>query len=415
MDRNQAYTLQPVAGRPANAAQATDYLIASALKMQASDLHLGVNHTDVVPEPYLLRIRTHGKLQVVRAPFLAPLYKEVVGRLKVLAGLNTTEIGTPQDGQINVISPEGAIVLRVSIIPGPDGDEIVIRIQRSQNQKRTLATLNMPKELELQLTTLINQKSGLLVLNGPAGSGKTSTIYSILETLASPEKKVLTAEDPIETRLPYVSHTQVSPKTNFSALARAFMRQDSDVIFIGEVRDEESAGAAIQLAQTGHLVLTTLHTRDALGVIPRLEAFDIHSNFIASTLIGSLSQRLIPKLCEKCRVPFMPDPATTAQLISILRPPSKTTLYKPGKGCENCIAGFAGRIAVFELLVIDPEISDLINRRGSRQELFDLARSKGFKTLAENVLLNVYAGHTDINSVKGLAFVPSYEKKVTAA
>jgi general secretion pathway protein E len=410
MDRNQPYVLQNVPGRPANAAQATDFLIAAALKMQASDVHIGVNQSNQIPEPFLLRMRTHGKLQVVSAPFLAGMYKEMVNRLKVLAGLNTTEIGTPQDGQINVLSSEGIIVLRLSIIPGPDGDEIVIRIQKSQVEKRNISKLGMSPTMEAQFSKIIHQKSGMIVLNGPAGSGKTTTIYTVLETIASPEKKVLTAEDPIETRLPYVSHTQVTSKTNFNVLARAFMRQDSDVIFIGEVRDPESASAAVQLAQTGHLVLTTLHTRDAIGVIPRLEAFEIHSNFIASSLIASLSQRLIPQLCKNCRQPYMPDPETTAQLIQLMRPPAQTTLFKAGPGCPQCILGFAGRRPVFELFVVDPELSDMINRRCTKQELFAAARKKGFKTLAEDILLNVYVGNTDLNSVKGLVFAPSYDK-----
>jgi type II secretory ATPase GspE/PulE/Tfp pilus assembly ATPase PilB-like protein len=410
MERNQPYILQPVVGRPTNAAQATDFLISAALKMQASDLHMGVNHTNVVPEPYLLRARTFGKLQIINAPFLGAMYKEVVGRLKILAGLNTTEIGTPQDGQINLMAPEGVIVLRISIIPGPDGDEIVIRIQKGQSQKRNISTLGMNPELEAQLNQLIRMKSGMIILNGPGGSGKTSTIYSILETIASPERKVLTAEDPIETRLPFVSHTQVTSKTNFGALAKAFMRQDSDVIFIGEVRDSESAAAAVQLAQTGNLVFTTLHTRDAIGVIPRLEAFDIHTNFIASSLIGSLSQRLIPQLCSGCKIAYMPDPATTAQLIQILRPPPQATLFKVGPGCTKCIGGYAGRRAVFELFVVDPQLSDMINRKCSRQEIFDAARSTGFKTLSEDILHNIYLGQTDLHSVSGLLFSPAYDQ-----
>jgi len=407
---NQPYRLQPTVGKPTNATQAVDFLISAALKRNASDIHLGVNHTAAVPEPFLLRFRTHGKLQLMNGAFLLPIYKEVISRIKIMAGLNTTEIGTPQDGQINVLTLDGAVVLRVALIPGPEGDELVIRVQRaeSENKEIAIANLGMEPEVQDQLVRLINQKSGLIALNGPAGSGKTSTIYAILKQLASPERKVLTAEDPIETRIPFVSHTQVSSKTNFSALARAFMRQDSEVIFIGEVRDEESASATVQLAQTGHLVLTTMHTRDAIGVIARLEAFEIHSNFIANSLIGSLAQRLIPTLCLKCRVPHQLDGPTLALLQEMGSPQKPPSFFKAGPGCPQCTSGYSGRKAVFELFVVDSELADMINRTCSRTEIFEVARAKGMRTLVDDMLSNVYAGITDVHSVKGYLFSPSY-------
>jgi len=252
-----------------------------------------------------------------------------------------------------------------------------------------------------QINRLLSHRSGLIALNGPAGSGKTSTIYAMLRKLASPERKVLTAEDPIESRLPYVSHTQVSAKTNFSSLARAFMRQDADVIFIGEVRDMESAGAAVQLAQTGHLVLTTLHTRDALGVVARLEAFEIHSNFISNSLIGSLAQRLVPQLCKTCRQAQTLDEATLTQLARIAQPSTTPQFFAAGPGCEACSSGFSGRKPVFELMTVDSELADMINSRVSRLELFSAARRKGLRTLAEDILSVVYAGECDLQSVKG--------------
>jgi general secretion pathway protein E len=408
MERNHPHILTPIKGPPTNATMVVDALIATALTRKASDIHLGVNYSSAVPEPFLLRLRINGKLQMMNGAFMATLHREVVARFKVMAGLNTTEIGIPQDGQIHVTSPAGPVVLRVSTIPGLEGEEMVIRILETKTEEHSLTNLGMTPPVLEQIQKLILQKSGLMVLNGPAGVGKTSTIYAILRTLASPDRKVLTAEDPIESRLPFVSHIQVSPKTNFNSLARSFMRQDADIIFIGEIRDHESAAATVQLAQTGHLVLTTLHTRDAVGVISRLEAFDIHSNFIANTLIGSLAQRLVPKLCPHCRIPVSLDEGTLTTLNAVSPIPSNANFFNAGPGCEECIKGYAGRAAVFELFVVTPEIADIVNRGGSRTEVFQAARGMGMITLLEDMLDAVYVGLTDLNSIRPYLITPTY-------
>ena len=265
----------------------------------------------------------------------------------------------------------------------------------------------MTEAMRDRLKKVTQQKSGLIVLNGPAGSGKTTTIYSIINSLASPEKKIITAEDPVETRLPYVNHTQVTNKSSFASLSRAFMRQDADVIFLGEIRDEESALTALQLAQTGHLVLTTLHSRDAVGVVSRLEALDVHPNNIATTLICSLGQRLIPSLCPSCKESVHLDESVLQHINSILEIPPDTQFYGAGEGCDNCIGGYAGRIPLFELFVVDAEISDAINQRQSKLQLNALAKSKGMATLVEEALLRLYYGYTDLASIQ--SYISSYE------
>ncbi len=388
-------------GRPNTVQEIVDFLIINALKTKASDIHLGLSSQGGPGGlAYMLRFRVHGKLQVVRTEFIGTNHKEIMTRLKVLAGISTTEIGTPQDGMINMNTPEGTLVLRLSFIPSPEGDEVVIRVQRAQKIPPP-EQLGMTGDMLKHIQTLLQQKSGLIVVNGPAGSGKTTTIYSLIAAIASAEKKILTAEDPIELRLPYVSHTAVGRNTSFAQLSKAFMRQDADVIFIGEVRDPESAEAAVQLAQTGHLVFTTLHTRDALGVIPRLEAFGIHPNFIASTLIGSLAQRLVPKLCSKCRVEDEVDEPTQFYMKSIFPMFQGTKLRRAGSGCPDCTGGYLGRIPIYELLTLSPKISDLINRRASQKDLLEAAREGGMLTLGQEALIRVYSGHVDFNSVKG--------------
>ncbi len=398
--KNPTYELGVAKARPTSVQEIVDFIITQAIRSKASDLHLGLTTAAPGgPVTYMLRFRVHGKLQMVRTEVLGGSQKEILSRLKVLANLSTTDIGNPQDGQINMNTPEGSLVLRLSFVPTPDGEEVVIRVQRAQKIP-ALDHLGMTKEMHQAMVSLSQQKSGLIVINGPAGSGKTTTIYSLLTSLACAERKIITAEDPVELRLPFVSHTAVGKNTSFAQLQKAFMRQDADVIFIGEVRDIESAEAAVQLAQTGHLVVTTLHTRDALGVIPRLEAFGIHPNFIASTLVGSLAQRLIPRLCTHCRAEVTYDAATTTYMNSILPMFAGAKLFKPGPGCTNCAAGFMGRIPIYELLAVTPQVSDLINRKASQKELLDVAVENGMLSLGQEALLRVYSGHIDFESVK---------------
>lgn len=397
----KAHILRPPAGRPTNAIEAVDYIIASALKLKASDIHLAPNTpTAENPDRYLLRFRVYGKLQPVRTGFITNNYNEIIARFKVLAEMSSSEIGLPLDGQLVVSVDKEQVVLRISTIPSQGVEELVIRVQRNNNQNLSISNLQMTETMRSRLKKVTQQKSGLIVLNGPAGSGKTTTIYSIINSLASPERKIITAEDPVETRLPYVNHTQVTAKMNFASLSRAFMRQDADVIFLGEIRDEESAQTALQLAQTGHLVLTTIHSRDAIGVVSRLETLDVHPNNIATTLICSLGQRLIPALCAACKVPDMPDQPTMDLMNSILEMPAVTQFYKAGPGCASCVGGYSGRIPLFELFIVDTELSDAINQRQSKLQLTALAREKGMSTLAEEALLRLYYGYTDLVSIQ---------------
>lgn len=400
-EKSAQYELLARNTRPTNVIEIVDFLLMQAIKSKASDLHLGMTTQQggTGRLGYMLRFRVHGKLQLVKTDLINANQKEIISRIKVLAGVSTTDNGSPLDGQVQMNTPEGPMVLRLSFIPSPDGEEVVGRFQRAQRTP-PIDQLGMTKEMNQSVVGLLQQKSGMIVINGPAGSGKTTTIYSLLNSIASPERKIITAEDPIELRLPFVSHTAIGKQTSFATLSRAFMRQDADVIFIGEVRDLESAETAVQLAQTGHLVLTTLHTRDALGVIPRLEAFGVHPNFIASTLIGSLAQRLVPKLCTQCKVEAVLPEATRNYVNQILPIFQGTKFCKAGPGCPQCVAGYDGRLPIYELLVVTTQIADMINLKSPRNELLEAARAKGMLTLAQEALLRVYMGYVDLDSVR---------------
>lgn len=390
-----------------------DYLFDLAIRAGASDIHLGINNVDSDKNKYLLRMRVAGQLRMAKSQFLNANYDEVAQRIKILANLNTTNIGTPQDGQIVLERPnQENITMRVGIIPGPKCEEFCIRIQRVE-KAISMDELLMTESMFASVQDIIRRKNGMIVLNGPAGSGKTTTILSFLQELAGPGKKIVTAEDPIERRLPYVNHYQVNEKAGFAELSRSFMRQDADVIFIGEIRDSASALTAVQLAQTGHLVLSTIHTRDSIGVISRMEAFDVHPNFIADTLVGSLAQRLVPGLCHNCKEEYQPLPRILEVVERIMPPPEDVRYFREGPGCEKCtkminggviMKGTVGLVPIFELLVMHPEIQEAINRKDSRTEVRERARKLGMLTLAEEALMRVYQGYIDLDSVYGSIF-----------
>lgn len=390
-----------------------EYLFDLAVRAGASDIHMGINNVPGDKQRYLLRLRIAGRLRVVKSQFMNSHYDEVVQRVKILAGMNTTNIGVPQDGQITLERKGGEdVTLRVAIIPNQGAEEVCIRIQRNE-RLITMDQLLMTEKMFNNVQDLIRRENGMIILNGPAGSGKTTTILSFLHELAGPDKKILTAEDPIERRLPFVNHVQVTEKAGYAELSRTYMRHDADIIFIGEIRDSESAITAVQLAQTGHLVLTTLHTRDSIGVIARMKAFDIHPNFIADTLVGSLAQRLVLGLCHNCKVEYKPDERIVRNVGKILPPPDGVKFYKEGAGCDQCtqvvngeviMKGSSGLVPIFELLIVDAEIQEAINREISRIEIREIARKRGMTTLAEEALLRVYQGYIDVNSVYGSLF-----------
>ena len=401
-----------------DAPQMVERILKLGIQLNASDIHIGKNNSNSNEQPYLLRYRTNGVLQTVDSQFINPIYKEVLARIKVLAKMDITSNHIPQDGKFYLQANGENIGFRVNVAPGINGiEEVCMRLNRSKGRDFRLDDMLMTTNMREQVDQLIHQKSGMFIMNGPAGQGKTTTIYAILKELASPERKIITAEDPVEKEIAYVTHNQVSSKVSFADLGRSFMRQDAEVIFIGEIRDEDSAIAAQQLAQTGHLVLSTIHTRDSVGVVSRLQALGIDSNAISTTLIGSLAQRLAPALCQSCKTPVELDKKVQIKINEILPIQEGVQFFKKGPGCDKCnkflnnvllSTGYDGSIPIFELFVVDEQISEMINLQRAKSEIVAVAQGKGMLTLSQEALLRVYQGFIDFESVKSLILTPSY-------
>lgn len=368
-------------------------IIARALESRASDIHV---------EPYedelIIRYRIDGVLHNVET---APkkLQAAIVSRIKIMAKLNIAERRLPQDGRIRIKVSNKEIDLRVSSMPVLYGESIVMRILDKEGIVIDLERLGFTDSTLAEFQKLIQKPHGIILVTGPTGSGKTTTLYGALDKINSPDKKIITVEDPIEYQLKGVNQIQVKPQIglNFANTLRHIVRQDPDVIMIGEIRDLETAEIAVQSALTGHLVLSTLHTNDAPSAITRLLDLGLESFLLSSTIRGILAQRLVRVICPHCRekdisgVGLEGLPATDV--------PTDNTLYH-GKGCEKCtFTGYHGRLGIFELLVIDDDIRRLILRNADANELRRMAIKLGMKTILEDGSLKVRQGTTTLNEV----------------
>jgi type II secretory ATPase GspE/PulE/Tfp pilus assembly ATPase PilB-like protein len=352
-------------------------LLASAISKRASDVHIEAYDDDAD-----VRFRVDGVLHQITHPLGATDLKRVMARLKVLAGLDIAETRAPQDGRISATYNSGEsarpIDFRLSILPGPHGEDAVLRILDPARQLVGLSELGLSPEHLAVLRELERSPEGMFLVTGPTGSGKTTTLYAILSEIHSSETKVLTVEDPIEYRIAKVNQKQVTAKLGFAEYARALLRQDPDVLLIGEIRDEDTADVAVRAAQTGHLVLSTVHTNDSVSTLRRLSVLGVESENIASTLFAVLAQRLLRKLCPICR----------------------------GAGCAACDqAGYRGRTGLYELFVPDDELSEMISRGDSVGSIRKAARAKGMQVLVEDGLRKVAEG---VTSAEELARSISY-------
>ena len=366
-------------------------LLSSAFQERASDIHL---------EPGLhelrIRVRIDGSLyerQVLSLNFHAAL----VSRIKVLANLDIAEKRMPQDGRVPIEIEGRQADLRVSIIPSNFGEKIVLRIFLKQAQLFNLESMGLNEIDQKLFAALLTYPYGLIYVSGPTGCGKTTTLYAFLHHLNDVHKNLLTLEDPIEYVLPGVTQVNIHPKIGltFAAGLRAFLRQDPDVIMVGETRDEETAQITVQAALTGHLVLSTIHTNDALGVVNRLLNMNLESYLIASALVGVVAQRLVRRICPKCKTPeSFPKEYLRAQCL-----PTEITYYY-GKGCEYCQnTGFLGRIGIYEILKVTEEMREAIAARASQQELKKLALAQGMRLLRVSGMELVKQGVTTIEEV----------------
>jgi len=366
-------------------------LFSQAVKDRASDIH-------VEPEINTSRVRNRvdGIMHEVQN-FPKGLHTAIVSRIKLLAGMDIAESRKPQDGRIRLKIENKDLDIRVSTFPTVHGENVVMRLLDKSAVVLGLEDLGFySKELET-FDKLIRHPNGIILVTGPTGSGKTTTLYSVLTTISTMEKNIITIEDPVEYELPLIRQTQVNPRAGitFANGLRAVLRQDPDIIMIGEIRDKETAEIAIQSSLTGHLVLSTLHTNDAPSALTRLIDMGIEPFLIASSVIGILAQRLVRLTCDKCRQEYTPD-LIVYQDLSI---DSNIKFYK-GKGCANCRnTGYIGRVGIFELLIINEEIKKMINEKASADQIRQKAVQAGMKSLKQDGIEKARQGFTSIEEV----------------
>jgi general secretion pathway protein E/type IV pilus assembly protein PilB len=376
-----------------------DEILGRAVQLGASDVHIETYEEDVD-----VRFRVDGVLRQIATPLSRGNIQAAVTRLKVLSGLDIAERRRAQDGRVRAVYQDGAaargrgVDFRLSVVPGSFGEDAVLRILDSA------APLPLEKlgfgEASLSLfQRLIANPEGMILVTGPTGSGKTTTLYAALHHINTPANKILTVEDPIEYRFAKTNQKQVSAQMGFADYARAFMRQNPDVILIGEIRDEDTASAAVRAAQTGHLVLSTLHTNDAVSTVSRLRTLGVDPGLIAACLLGSASQRLVRRLCPQCRVEAPPDEREARRLAL---GPADGPFFRPQPrpGCEVCAGiGYKGRLGIYELFVLDAEMADLIADGTPIHRIRAAALEKGMETLLGNALAKARSGITSLAEI----------------
>ena len=370
-------------------------LLTQALREGASDIHL-----EAYENRSALRFRVDGLLRDVMAPPRA-LHAALVSRIKVMASLDIAEKRLPQDGRIALRLAGHPVDVRVSTLPTGHGERVVLRLLDKRQGRLELEALGMSATTLRGLDALIRAPHGILLVTGPTGSGKTTTLYAALSRLDAARQNIMTVEDPIEYDLDQISQTQVNPRIDltFARALRAILRQDPDVVMIGEIRDLETAQIAVQASLTGHLVLATLHTNDAIGAVTRLADMGIEPYLLATSLIGVLGQRLVRRLCEKCKRAAPPDARETA----LLATHGVDRLMHP-VGCGHCNdSGYHGRTGIYELFTLDDAARRLIHDGGSEEALRAAAARNGWISLFDDGLRWVAAGETSLEEVMRVA------------
>ena len=370
-------------------------VLRDAIELRASDIHL-----EPFEDEFRIRYRIDGVLQDVPVPAqLKRFQPAIVSRVKILSHLNIAEKRLPQDGRIKIRVDDAEVDIRVSVIPMLHGEAVVMRLLRQNSTLRGLDDLGMDLREKKCFRHVLEMPHGIILVTGPTGSGKTSTLYTALNEINDAVRKIITIEDPVEYQLKGVNQIQVSEKAGltFARGLRSILRHDPDVILVGEIRDKETAQIAVQSSLTGHLVFSTLHTNDAPGAVTRLVDMGVEPYLVASSLEAVLAQRLVRVLCKECK---QVDNSPTAQALKgQLGIPPETTIYKSA-GCRECRnTGFHGRRAIFEWMDSDNEIRQLVLRSGSSDQVRDAARRAGMKTLAEDGWRLVRLGVTTVDEV----------------
>ncbi len=377
-------------------ADLVNFVLYDAIKAGASDIHI---------EPWenslMVRLRLSGVLkELIQLPL--DLMEKISGRFKAMSNMVTYESSLPQEAHASAGPELGGVELRISIFPTARGEKIVIRLFDPGNRKFDLATLGFDEKTHAEFTTLLARPGGLLLVTGPTGSGKTTALYAALHHIANragASMSISTVEDPVEFNLPMISQSQINPtkKFTYAAALRALMRQDPQVIMVGEIRDAETAAIAVQAGMTGHLVISTTHTGIAAGAFTRLINMDIEPFLLSSSIIGVLAIRLIRKNCPSCSLPYLPEPSLLKLVPQEL---IATADFHKGRGCSECLqTGFIGRTVITELLIPDEVFRDAILQKMPTRALHQVAVKQGLRTLWHCGLNQVLTGQTTLEEV----------------
>jgi general secretion pathway protein E/type IV pilus assembly protein PilB len=372
-------------------------ILSEAVEARASDIHL-----EAQPRGMKIRYRIDGVLQTQPVPAeLNRFQAAIISRLKIMSRMNIAEKRVPQDGRIKLRVAGREVDIRVSIIPMHHGEGVVMRVLDKDAMSFSLRGIGMEEDTYRAFRELIRMPHGIVLVTGPTGSGKTTTLYSALSEIKSERNKIITTEDPIEYQLDGINQIQVHPKVGltFAASLRSILRHDPDVVLVGEIRDLETAENAVQASLTGHMVFSTLHTNDAAGAFMRLTDMGVEPFLVSSTLEGVMAQRLVRTLCEECRDPWMPDRDDVPADFPLTRFTRGRPIYRPN-GCRNCRGtGYRGRLGIYELLETNDEMRQLAGERTPSNRLKQAAVSAGMRTLRQDGWLKVAQGRTSIEEV----------------
>ncbi len=374
---------------------AVNQILSGAADSGASDVHVNPEERDL-----LLRYRVDGLLHKQQGPPRSA-HEAIVQRLKVMARLDMTQTRKPQDGKFRFKHNSEAIDVRLSITPTIHGENVVMRLLRGVGRIGTIEEMGMPHDMRVAFEEIIDQPHGIVLVTGPTGSGKTTTLYTALNRLNTADVNIMTIEDPVEIRLPMVRQVQANPEIGltFASALRSFLRQDPDIILVGEIRDDETAKIAVQAAQTGHLVFSTLHTNDAIATIERLVNMGVPSYLVGSTLLAAISQRLVRKLCPLCC-------ARETDITLLRRVPTELSdgTFKTHVGCGVCRGiGYSGRLAIFEMLRMTHRLRPLVEYKAPAIDILDAARADGFRSLFYNGIVKAREGITSLGEVSHFA------------
>ncbi|MBW1854792.1 MAG: type II/IV secretion system protein, partial [Deltaproteobacteria bacterium] len=377
----------------------TNRILLKAINDQASDIHIEPDRTK-----FRIRFRIDGVLYEVMTPKLN-IHPAFVSRLKIMAGLDIAETRHPQDGRVQVMIKDKLIDMRFSSLPGIFGEKVVLRVLDKSNALLDINKLGLREEVVARMKRLLRRSHGLILTTGPTGSGKTTTLYAAICFLNSLEKNIVTIEDPVEYQLDIINQNQTNELIGltFPKFLKHILRQDPDIIMVGEIRDRETANIAIQASLTGHLVLSTLHTNDACGAIARLLDMRIEPFMIASAVIGIIGQRLIRTICPACKTSYLPLKPVAEQLG--MDPGANVKLSK-GKGCELCYdSGYKGRMGIYELIEVEQDLQRLILENVSAEKLKNFVVQRKIPTITDEGIAKVKEGFTTLEEINRAVYV----------